>query len=517
MGFFGDSKSTSENVQDTQTSSLDSAQQTSEEDVNDTIEDAKQFIIDTLLLGLKLLIVCIISFLLIYSCKVAHANILPIDKNAYPYTNQEPKVTPIPINIFSNFPFSSNRYSMKVKFPDYKNTFVDGLLSGFRDYKDDQHSSCVGNFFISTIESTFLNIYGCYNSILSFFNTVPEFILVIFGPYITLFVIILSTIVGSLSFAFHWISNLPWLMKKNTSIIIDTDGEVYYKCGLPQWAPVRWKSPDPKKPKEGEWPSVILRSVLVGVFLMGLMTLLGILPIISGVLNLFCIISFFSYSVEVGNTVDDMQYSSLSKLFGYFFKYNKVVIMAIFSLKVLKNANSSLGSEAMIACAVVLLIIYFSGIFDMFVDDKGERGELAPDTRPNRPLTKKPDTTENCITPTSILNGKFASKEVNQALAGEEAAKMGMAGPINANNPNAMGMGGMGMGGMGMGGMGMGGMGMGGMGMGGMNEPLPGTAGATSLPGATRGGGSKKIQNIASDKLIKKIKTFNKKYGKFLV
>jgi len=513
---FGNSSSESSNNQsssDSQTSSLDQAQQSSSQQAENTVNNTKQFVIDTLVIGLRLLITCILSFLLIYACKIAHANILPIDKNAYPYTDQEPKVTPVLINMFPNLPFVSERYSMKVRFPDYKNSFVDGLLTNFKDYKADQHSSCVTNFFISTIESTIIIIYKYYNYVLSFLNFVPEFILVIFGPKLVTIIGAVGAIVGSLSFGLHWVANLPWLMKKNTSIIVDTDGEIYYKCGLPQWAPVRWTSPDPKKPKEGEWPIVILRIMLVGIFMLLLIPLLFFLPLVSAAFNLFCVVSFFSYDVEVGNTVDDMQVSTLTKLFGYFFKYNKTIIMALFSFKVLINAYSTLGSHAMIACAVVLLIIYFSGVFDMFVENKGDRGELAPETRPNRPLAKKPDTSENCITPTSILNGKFASKEVNQALAGEEAAKMGMSGPMNANS--GMGMGGMGMGGMGMGGMGMGGMGMGGMGMG--NEPpLPGATGSAPMPGQ-QGGGSKKIVNIRSDRLIKKIKTFNKKYAKFLV
>jgi hypothetical protein len=64
------------------------------------------------------------------------------------------------------------------------------------------------------------------------------------------------------------------------------------------------------------------------------------------------------------------------------------------------------------------------------------------------------------------------------------------------------------------------------MGMGyGMQGVMPGTPASIPLPGTgtgtgtgiTRGGGSKKIVNIRSDRLIKKIKTFNKKYAKFLV
>ena len=469
-----------------QTADLDEAQKTTEDVAIQTSENVKKFIVESLKGGLTILFTCIISFYLIYSCKLAHANILPTDKNCYPYTNQEPKIVYNPINIFTNFPFSQPRVSMKIKFTDYKSPFVDSLMTNFRDIKADQQSGFIINFAVAVIESTFVTTYGCYNTILSFLNSLPEFLLLIFGKEITTLVVIIGIFVSIVSFIFYWFSNIHWMFKKNTSIIIDTDGEVYYKCGTPQWSSVRWKSPDPKMPGKSEWISVLLGVGCVLICLLVFNIALGLLPFIAIAFNLFIIFSFFSYPIELGNTEDDLSFSTLPNLFSYFFKYNKLIIMILFSYNLVKNAYNILGTTAAGVCLVIVLIIYFSRILDMFVQNKGERGAMINDIRPVRELCPKPDTSENCVTPTTILDGKFSSASQIKSEAANEAAKHGMAQPINPNNMNQ-------------------GMGMGqGMGM------------VQGMPPQT-GGIKKKFAYVHGKQLMKKLKMFNKKYGKFLV
>jgi hypothetical protein len=490
---------------DNTTSQLDQAQQTNNVQNTDYLNKVQQFISNTLAAGIIILICSIFSFYLIYFCKLAHSNVLPIDINCYPYTKNEPKINYLPINIFSNAPFTSPRESMKIKFPDYKNLFVDSWLRPLRDYKANQTSGFFGNFCVSVIESTIVNIYNYYDSILSFFNSLPEFLLVILGPLAFIITIILGVFCGIFSFIFHWLRNLPWMMKKNTSIIIDTDGEVYYKCGYPQWSPVRWDSPDPKKPNEGEWKSCILGvflQIMVGFLLF---SLVGFLPFISVGINIFCIISFFSYNVQIGNSVDDLKDSSVNELFTYFYKYHKINLMILFSYNLLTNAYKYLGGFAAAICLVIIIAIYFSKAINMFIAPKGIRTPMVDDERPTRGLCPTPDITGNCVTPTSILDGKFTSKSQLTAEAQATDAKQGLTSAQMTQEIKAMGSSGMGMGmGSGMG-MGMGsGMGMGmGTGMG------SGTG--------QYGGKNKKMPKIKDTELIKKIKKFNKKYGKFLI
>jgi len=395
------------------TEKLDEAQKEPETERSEYFKNVLKFIGGTIGSVLWILLGCLISVLVLYNCKLAQSNILPTDINCSPYTDEtghEPEK--IQTQIFTNMFINKERKAMILDFPDPKNTWLEYLIKSCKEYKVKPKSSFYGNFAVAVFEGLLVGNLGFYNTIFSILNQFPEFLIVIFGPGILGFILFISSFYNAFSICYHWLSNLKWMWKKNNNISVnDETGEIEYaKYTIddikppeytngdpkpPEWIDVRFdalKNPDydpdnadknnPDDPKgqefikdSSEWGSWSLALVLA--FTLGWMIILalisqGLLIVSSGFGFLF-IGLFLMYKINLAG-----KKASISDLLINFFKYNKLIIMSIFSFYVLTNAYAFLGPTSAGFAALTLFCIYYFKIIEMFVPVKTDKDERIP-------------------------------------------------------------------------------------------------------------------------------------------
>jgi hypothetical protein len=243
---------------------------------------------------------------------------------------------------------------------------------------EESNVKLLGNFFIAVFEPLIVGNLGYYNTMFSFLNQLPEFLLVLFGPYLGLFILGIGVFYNMFSLICNWVTNLGWMFKKNANIIIDEKtGNIKPGPGAPEWQNVRWSNlPDPDNPdgKKGssEWGSCIFAVFLVFIFIGILMSLFisQILLITSVVLAIFFVITFLMYKTKLaGKNI------SITELFMYFFKYNKLIIMSIFSFHVISNSYKYFGPTSAGFAVLTLFCIYYFKIIEMFVPIKTDQDE----------------------------------------------------------------------------------------------------------------------------------------------
>ena len=354
------------------TEELDKAKRKPETTRQVYFENLKKFIYGTIGSGIKVLIWFILSLIVIYICKLAQSNILPTDINCYPYTNnKDNEPEKIDTFIFTNLFFRKPRKGMILEFPDTDNSFIDGFIKRLGEYTQNPKSSFLGNFLVAIFKPLFANTFSYYNTMFSFLNQIPEFLLVIFGPILGAFILIIGVFYNLFCFCYYWVGNLEWMWKKNANIVIDKDGNIKNK-GPPNWQDVHWKSPDPDDPNKSEWIACILGFFLIGLFIVILIILLTsqFLLLFSVIFSFICIITCLTYRVQLSSKP-----SSVSDMFTYFFKYNKLIIMTIFSLYVVSNAYTYLGSTSAGFSVLTLILIYYFKIIEMFVPIKTDEDE----------------------------------------------------------------------------------------------------------------------------------------------
>ena len=362
------------------TAKLDEAQKEPETKREEYFTNLKNFVSSTFSSGLRLLFGFIISLFLIYACKISQANVLPSDINCFPYTKEVNNPKEIQTNIFTNSPFSKPRKSMKMTFDVEGSEFVNSMLKSFRDYKEENTSSFLGMYFYSIMESMFMKNYSFYSYILTFVDVLPEFILVFFGPYIGLCILILSCIYNAIYFIWYWFSNLTMMWKKNASIQINkTTGNVEY-TGPPRWVDVRWgytkTLPDGSEDKNStEWGNVVVGLIFIILFIW----LFFILALIQGLIfipilfNLIVLYSFLTYNMKLENND-----ASFTNLFQYFFRYNKLLVMTCFAGYVVYNAYTYLGATSAVFAVLTIFLIYYLKIIEMFVSVGTEDERTSP-------------------------------------------------------------------------------------------------------------------------------------------
>jgi hypothetical protein len=385
------------------TEKLDEAQKEPETERSEYFKNVLKFIGGTIGSVLWILLGCLISVLVLYNCKLAQSNILPTDINCSPYTDEtghEPEK--IQTQIFTNMFTNKERKAMILDFPDPKNTWLEYLIKSCKEYKVKPKSSFYGNFAVAVFEGLLVGNLGFYNTIFSILNQFPEFLLVIFGPGILGFILFISSFYNAFSICYHWFSNLKWMWKKNNNISVnDETGDIEYAkypdntMKPPEWIDVHWnplKNPDyepdnadsndPDDPKSqefikdssewGSWSLALVLALTLGWMIILALISQGLLIVSSGFGFLF-IGLFLMYKINLAG-----KKASISDLLINFFKYNKLIIMSIFSFYVLTNAYAFLGPTSAGFAALTLFCIYYFKIIEMFVPVKTDKDERIP-------------------------------------------------------------------------------------------------------------------------------------------
>jgi len=348
----------------TDTSTLDEKNKTDTEKNEDTATKVKNFFVATFNSVLTLIICFILSFLLVYSCKAVQADrTMPLNRDLYPYqikgTYEDPPIKKREMDIFSNFPWASERVSLKISFEP--GNILDGAIAGLREQIAKKNQWFVMVMLCSVIKDVLWCNFYLYKGFFSFIdNTFAEFILFIIGHYILLGVLILSVIVNTLSIVGFWFYNLGWFLKNRRSDGF-TKGITFY-----------------------EWLQFLGGIICIIIFTFVFFTL--IFPLIFPISIFFSFITLFSIlsssarlktkdnkDKDVGDpkTIIDLIWSFL------FYHKNQVIIM--FTLDVLTHANKYFGSTVAGTTLIIILFLLFTKRIDLSVpaeyDKRYEMGQ----------------------------------------------------------------------------------------------------------------------------------------------
>lgn len=276
------------------------------------------------------------SGLILYACKLAQSNILPTDKNCWPYTNQNVEISQVTTNIFTSSPFDDVKTSMKINFPYNDKNKKNALLDALRNAKYKPKVGYMKMYFMSIIEDLMIFYNSAFNTLLGGMNQyMPEWLIVSLGPVIMCIFSQLILIVGNIYAVILWITNCSWFFKRNQnndetkppksapdwrSITLDDDGIISYLYSI--------------------WLSSLFITIHV------ILTIL-VFPVVSIMPSITFLIAIFSGLLYKGEmTAEDNKKTEVNAgtIIFKFIKYYKVCFMAFVSASISLFAFLKLGT-----------------------------------------------------------------------------------------------------------------------------------------------------------------------------
>jgi len=330
------------------TSAIDEKKEESEPKEDNYITGVITFFTSSLATFLFILIYFALCGIILYSCKIAQSNILPTSINCFPYTSQKPSIEPIDINIFTTL-FTDPQVSMKLKIPyDKYNNSSNVILEFLKKYKEKPNSNFLINYFISILESLLWFNYSSINIIYNTMNGWPEIFLIIFGPFLMIFVFIILNFFGFFYNIYLWFSKMSWFFKSNKNNTNE---------GKPKWEDITLGFTFSEL-FNYSMAIILIITFIILFFIIGF-PLLSILNIITIILVFF---SILSYKGELnGNTV------SIFGIIQELYKYYKITIMSLMTFNVVMLAFANLGSIAGLALLITICLIYYGVLkIDLF-------------------------------------------------------------------------------------------------------------------------------------------------------
>ena len=323
------------------TSAIDEKKSNSEGGTSNKDPNYGKFL-SSLLIILFVFIYFSFSGFILYACKIAQSNVLPTDKNCYPYTDIKPEIKPIDINIFKTF-LSMEPLSMKLNIPYNASNSKISILDTLRQYKTSPSSYFLMNYFISIFETLVSTNFTLFNYFFNGLNKIPEIMTVLLGPVIFSCVLPFVTIFNCCFVAFYlWFYNMYWFFKKNTNE--DTNSP-------PKWEDVSLTEP-------------INYACAIGLIILFTIVLFVAVPYVwlAFISIFFVLFTIVSYTGNMNN-----KHIGLLDIIIDVFKFYKVSITTIISFIVISSAFATLGNASGIIGIVVLFLIWYGLIsVDLF-------------------------------------------------------------------------------------------------------------------------------------------------------
>ena len=181
--------------------------------------------------------------------------------------------------------------------------------------------------------------YIMYNVFFNLLNQLPEFLILIFGPFLFSIFITLLTLVDFINVLVNWFIQMKWFFKRNKNDKLE---------GVPEWSDVTWLQP---------------MEYFISICMCGFFIFLGfiLLPILIPILSIiYIIITIFSLNSYRGilNGEEIGIFGIITKLIVYY----KVPITSFIALIVTLIAYNILGSTSGIFCFLTVILIYFGVI-----------------------------------------------------------------------------------------------------------------------------------------------------------
>ena len=298
--------------------------------------------INTLITIIVLLLILFFSgTMLLYSCKVAQSNILPTEKDCFPFSSTLSEIKEIPVNI-NVTTVGDEIQSEKVIFSysedSKKNSLLDYL---FKQTKAPKQSAFV-MFFISLLQDSFLFNYKLVNSLLNTINkTFSETFILLLVPMIVPFLVTIFILMNWFSFSYSWFSKLEWLFKKNTNTEKDKP---------PHWEDITFSEPI-------NYGFAVFFAFCLIILYFGLLFIP--IPLITPIVFCIFLIAYFSPLFITGKKQPDGSEYSFSQSIIDKFKYNGGTIMTVFSVLVILSSFANLGNIYGAVSVAAFLLLYF--------------------------------------------------------------------------------------------------------------------------------------------------------------
>ena len=278
--------------------------------------------------------------------------------------------------------------SMKLEIPYDEYNSKNKIIDMFREYKEKPSSNFLANYFISITEMLMQFDYSMINVIMNFFNTLPESIIIGFGPIFVAFLFSLGILFNGLYFIYLWFFNMGWFFKTNTNV----SGE-----GKPEWVDVTLMSPI------NLFLSVVLVILFAIIFFLGFSFILFI-PFATIFL---CVFSCLFYKGKM-NGKSVMSFSMIKETL----KHYKISFVIVISIFVILLAFSKLGTIPGIFSIATVLLIYWGVIgIDIFYPVK--ETNLSESVSYEQAIKKCPVITKNTEKHGFLYNLIFGQKGGN--------------------------------------------------------------------------------------------------------
>ena len=325
----------------TNTTAIDEKKDETSGNSGSLVSNISKFLLSVFYLIILLIIYFTLSGLVLYGCKIGQANILPTNNNCYPFNDLKPNIDNIPINIFNTF--TDPPLSMKINFPYTKFNSSNIILDLFRNYKDEPKSNFLANYFISIIEAMLQFNYSSFNFVLNKMNSLPEIIVILFGPILFSIIATFIFLFDHLYLIYLWFANMGWFFKHNSN------SNLNHK---PEWTFVTVLDPIDYGCAIG----------LIILFCFLFLLVLSSLPVLPLITMSICIFTGLNYMGIMEN-----KSANCLTIIRDLFKYYKVSLMSIFSFFVVISAFSNLGTIQGLFSILVLALIYWGIIsIDLF-------------------------------------------------------------------------------------------------------------------------------------------------------
>jgi hypothetical protein len=300
--------------------------------------DSYNFLLSLLRRLITVGILIIIGSLGIYSCRVAQSNILPTCMLFAPYTNIQPPIKELPIDI-NIVKTDKGNFSTKIQFPLEENfKIINSTLGMFKNWITQSNSSAFKLYIATTLQQLIVCNLSIVNTVNNFMNSMlSETWLILLYPYIVFFTGFLTSLVNTVYFVILWFYNIYLLFSKKEESNNETtwkDGEMFGVFNL-------------------GWAMLYIFIFCILFFTIGLSF---VIPIVSMLISVFCAI--FPLFMKSKNVQTGKSYGVFETIKNVL-KFKLNIIMIVMSLYVISLASSNFGGYAAFVAVIACVILYF--------------------------------------------------------------------------------------------------------------------------------------------------------------
>ena len=301
-----------------------------------------------------MLIILFSGSLMMFGCKVSQTNILPTAGDCFPYTTNDPVITPISVNA-NLTTVEDDVLSQKVQF-NFEENRTNRILDYLRKISEHPTQSSFMMYITSILKDIILLNFQIVNYTFNFMNSsISESLIVYLMPIIALVTSPLWLfgifVVNFLYFYYYLFSRLSWFFKKNEN----EDKTLKQK----------WSEINMSKSPFGYITSLFIVSIFVVILIVSLIFQFPIITIlISGIL-----IYVYATLVSVMGKREDGKDYSATNVFLDNAKYKRSTMMYIMSIMLIMTSFTKMGPLAGIFSVVAFILLYFQIVpIPVFVD-----------------------------------------------------------------------------------------------------------------------------------------------------